>query len=506
MRFFYLLFPVFLCGFSHAIAQQSVTAKIIDSTNQNPVPFATVSINNEIGVISSESGDFTLHLKNGTMAGDSLYISCLGYGEKVFPLAGFKDSLIVLSPKAFELDEVVLLNKNYTAEEIIEHVKDSLEKNYDFDLLKQKLFFRKSDYTYLDKKEATLKKSTIPEFNQPFVDSLLLATPDYNSIHSEILGEFYGNMAPGNSGSKLHIIKASHLYDKNNEMSVNALTDRLQHIIRDHVKRDSYFKLKSGLIGTKTEIDSSFFGDEKNKEAEMLIEEREKENEERKKRFLQYEKRLLTRLQHRSFIFEKSDLNFIHKSRKYEFKLENITTLHDYVVYKIFFKPKRNADYSGTLYVNADDFAVIRVDYENVEPLRNFKLFGISLNKYMHKGTLIYKKNSRGKYALKYAEEETGQKVGIKRPVKIIEKNKHVKGRRKQNEVAGDVHLVIRASDKSEMIVFDNNIITASAYDNYTEEPDVVPQYLSEYDPDFWKGYNIIEPNAAIKEFKSTED
>ncbi|MGS2741873.1 carboxypeptidase-like regulatory domain-containing protein [Sinomicrobium sp. M5D2P17] len=506
MRYFNLSFILFLCGFSYAIAQQSVTAKIIDSTSQKPVPFATVSINNEMGVISSESGDFTLHLKNGAMAGDSLYISCLGYGEKVFPLVGFKDSLIVLSPKALELDEVVLLNKNYTAEEIMEHVKDSLEKNYDFDLLKQKLFFRKSDYTYIDKKETTLRKSTIPEFNQSFVDSLMHAIPDYNSIHSEILGEFYGNMAPENSGSKLHIVKASHLYDKNNEMSVKALTERLQHIIRSRVKRDSYFKIKSGIIGTKTEIDSSMFGDDKTKEAEQLIEEQEKKEEERKKRFLQYEKRLLTGLQSRNFIFEKSDLDFIHKSRKYEFKLENITTLHDYVVYKISFKPKRNADYSGTLYVNAEDFAVIRADYENVGPLRNFKLFGVSLSKHLHKGTIIYGKDGRNTYALKYIGEETGQKVGFKRPVKIIEKNKHVKGRRKQNELASDVHFIIRNTDKSEMIVFENNTIDATEYDSYTEEPDVVPQYLSEYDPDFWEGYNIIEPNKAIKEFRSVGD
>ncbi|MGS2761174.1 carboxypeptidase-like regulatory domain-containing protein [Sinomicrobium sp. M5D2P9] len=506
MRSFYLSFFLFLYGFSHAIAQQSVTAKIIDSTNKKPVPFATVSINNEIGVISSESGDFTLHLKNDAKVNDSLYISCLGYGEKVFSLARFKDPLIVLAPKALELDEVVLLNKNYTAEEIMEHVKDSLEKNYDFDLLKQKLFFRKSDYIYIDKKETTLKKSTIPEFNQSFVDSLMHAIPDYNSIHSEILGEFYGDMAPEKSGSKLHIIKASHLYDKNNEMSVKTLTERLQHIIRARVKRDSYFKLKSGLIGTKTEIDSSFFGDDETKVAEQLIGEREKEEEERKKRFLQYEKRLLTGLQRRSFIFKKSDLDFIHKSRKYEFKLEGIITLHNYVVYRISFQPKRNADYSGTLYVNADDFAVIRVDYENVGLLRNFKLFGISLNKYMHKGTLIYEKDGRNRYALKYAEEETGQKVGLKRPVKIIEKNKNVKGRRKQNEVAGDVHLIMRGTDKSEMIVFDNTTIDTSEYDSYTEEPDVVPQYLSEYDPDFWKGYNIIEPNKAIKEFRSVGD
>ncbi|MBC9797539.1 carboxypeptidase-like regulatory domain-containing protein [Sinomicrobium weinanense] len=506
MKLFYLVLAVFICGVPHTVAQRSVTARVIDSASQKPIPFATVSVNKSIGVISSESGDFTLHLKDQLDKDDSLYISCLGYKEKTIQLIGFKDSLIALKPKIIELDEVFLLNKNYTVDEIIAHVKDSLEKNYDFDMLKQKLFFRKSDYSYIDKKEATLTKSSIPEFNQAFVDSLLYAVPDRNSDHTEFLGEFYGKVTPDDPNTKLHIIKASRLYDKDNEMSVNALTDKLQRIIRAHVKRDSYFKVKSGWIGTKTEIDSSLFGDDKAREAEAVIEERQKQEEERKKQFLQYEKRSLAKLQHHNFIFKKSDLNFIHKNRKYEFKLENITTLHDYIVYKISFQPRHGADYKGTLYVNADDFAVIRADYENVKPIQKFSLLGVSYNEHLQEGTLLYEKNSRDKYALKYIEEKHGRKVGFKRPIKIIEKNKHVKGRRKQNEVAGDVHLILGYNDKSEMIVFESDVINESDFERYKEEPGVVPQYLSEYDPSFWEGYNIIEPNAAIKEFKSVEN
>ena len=31
------------------------------------------------------------------------------------------------------------------------------------------------------------------------------------------------------------------------------------------------------------------------------------------------------------------------------------------------------------------------------------------------------------------------------------------------------------------------------------ETPNILPEYLDAYDPSFWEGYNIIEPNEALK-------
>ena len=46
------------------------------------------------------------------------------------------------------------------------------------------------------------------------------------------------------------------------------------------------------------------------------------------------------------------------------------------------------------------------------------------------------KKLPNGRYALQYFENESGYESGMRRPVNIIEKNKNVRGRRKQNELA----------------------------------------------------------------------
>jgi len=152
--------------------------------------------------------------------------------------------------------------------------------------------------------------------------------------------------------------------------------------------------------------------------------------------------------------------------------------------------------------VNTDDFAIVRLDYKNVKPLKTFGLLGISLNEFLKEGTIIYKKNINEKYTLKYADASFGQRVGVKRPIKIIEKNKNVKGRRKQNEVSGDIHFIVKNIDKRELIVFESNPIKATDFDSFKELADVTPTYLPQYDPEFWKGHNIIEPNQAIKDFK----
>ena len=502
----YKVYFLFIFISTQAFSQETLAAKILDSTSQKPIPFATISINNNSGVISNSNGEFLLYLNETLSKKDSLIIRCLGYKSKQFLAKTFQDSIIVLSPKSIELDEVLVSNKKYTTEEIIEKVKENLTTNYDLNFTKSKLFYRASYFSNLLKNDVKIKETTIPEFNQKFIDSLLNDLPKNNDEYTEILATMYGKTGVIDA-QKLDIIKASNLYDKSREISFEGYEEKFNTVIKKHVKRDSYFKIKSGLFGTKEEIDSSFFdgGNEKKKETDAFIEAQKQKEQERKKNFLKYRKNSISSIQRNSFLFEDSDLNFLEKSNKYEFNLDDYTFLNDAFVYKISFTPKRNADFSGTLYINTEDFAIIRVDYKNVKALKNFKLLGLSYNHNLKKGTLIYDKNDSNKYALKYAEVEEGSKFGIKRPLKIIEKNKHTRGRRKQNELSSDIHFIISSREKKELVVFKNETITETTFTAFEEKPKVEPIYLPKYDSDFWKGYNVIEPNQAIKDFKSIE-
>ena len=54
-------------------------------------------------------------------------------------------------------------------------------------------------------------------------------------------------------------------------------------------------------------------------------------------------------------------------------------------------------------------------------------------------------------------------------------------------------------------MIFENEPIAETQFNDFNEKANINPTYLPKYDPDFWKGYNVIEPNQAIKNFKSIE-
>lgn len=488
---------------------QTLSSRILDSVTQEPIPYVTVQLKKK-GVITNEEGRFSFLLDRDITATDSLFISCIGYASIGKPLSEFSESVIYLSPKAIELNPVIVTNRNYTAEEIIDLVKENLAGNYNTELSKKRMFVRDSYFQEFSKTDYTFVKSTIKELNKKFLDSVLHTLPKKSSYYTEILCDFYVN--PEEEDQKMDLIKASELYDKSKELDYTKLEEKFNEIIKSNIKRDSYFKIKSGLFGVKIDgedFDEIFESEVDSTDAVALkkeLEEKKKNEEERKTNFAKYRKRGIVGKMEGLFFNEDTHLNFINKSRKYIFNITDFTYMGEDAVYILDFEPKGSADYKGRLYINSDDFAIIRLDYENVKPIKKFKLLGISMNQYLGKGKMIFNKASNGKYDLRYLEQEDGTRVGIRRPLKIIEKNRHVKGRNKQNELSVKLDMATVGVNKHEIIVFDTDALSKAAYDAFTENNTVLPTYMPNYNPEFWKGYTIIEPNQAIREFTSEEE
>ena len=506
---FTTLSVLFLAFISYTpLYAQTLSSKIVDSVTQKPIPYVTVLLNKR-GVITNEEGRFTFLLGDHIKETDSLLISCIGYESLGKPLKEFTEGVIYLRPKAIELREVIVSNKNYTAEEIIDFVKDNLEKNYSNDLTKKRLFHRESSFNRWIKSDFTVKKSTIAVLNQYFLDSIIASIPKYDSYYSEILGDLYESA--DTEKQKLDLLKASKLYDKNTELDAEKLEEKFNAILRENVKEGSYFKIKSGLLSFKIDADevSDLFEEETdstdvaalNKE----LEEAKKNKEDEKKNYAKWKRNNLVAIFNTLPTREDTDLNFISKSRKYDYTLKEFTYLGDDAVYVIAFKSKGSADYQGTLYINADNFAVLQLNYDNIKSVKKFNLLGVSANKYLSKGKIIYSKGANGFYGLRYFESETATRVGVKRPLKIIEKNKIVKGKNKQNELSGKMNFAFTNVEKNEVVVFESETINEASFETFKENNEVLPVYMANYDPNFWKGYNILEPNSAIKEFISEE-
>ena len=102
-----------LCICSRITAQDANTAvfQIVDKQDGQPIVFATVIlINSRVGVISDENGNFRIP-RRFLKQGESLRISCIGYGTRIFEVSKMlfqKKIILTLEQKLESLNEVVL--------------------------------------------------------------------------------------------------------------------------------------------------------------------------------------------------------------------------------------------------------------------------------------------------------------------------------------------------------------------------------------------------------------
>ena len=184
--------------------------------------------------------------------------------------------------------------KRISAEEIMDFVVDNLDKNYNYDLAKKRLFHRSSHFDRWIKSDFKVKKSSIDILNQKFLDSVITTVPKDNSYYSEIVGDLYGN--PSKELLKLNLLKASKLFDKSKELDAEKLEEKFNEILRDNVKEGSYFKIKSGLFGTKIDAEevSEFLEEDVDSTdvaaANEQLEKKKKDKEEQQKNYAIWKK------------------------------------------------------------------------------------------------------------------------------------------------------------------------------------------------------------------------
>ena len=463
---------------------QSVTVKVLDSLSFSPIPFATVYFSNSSGIISDENGDFEL-IKNELTDEDSLFISSMGYNKISFSLNQFKDSIVFLSPKPIELNNVILTNRDLSSEEIIEKVKAGLTQNYQTDLSENKIFYRKEYKSLIDKFEINKFKSSIDSVDDLLIDSLLQNLPKENSSATEVLSYYYGNLEEENQ--KINLIKSRETYKKDDEI-LESLNSKLEESLKKSLKSNSYFKIRSGLLPFSGDLEFDGLWDIDSTNQEALKKAKDAEIK-RKENFANSIKGRISNIYSNLFYNDATDLDFILKSNRYEFSSPELTYLGNQLVYVITFQPKSSKDYKGTLHINSDDFAVERIDFKNVKSLFKVKLLGISSDNYLVEGRMVFSKLNNEKYSLTYFQVSSGSKAGIDRPFKIIEKNKFVKGRRKQNQISFNLDLIVNALNNVELRVFQSKPIDLNEFENLTEENKILPEYEDEFKTNFWEEF-----------------
>ncbi len=476
---------------------QEISAQIMDASSKQPVPYANIIFSENRGLVTNEEGYFSYNAEDEKLP-ELIKISSLGYELLEVAPGEISGGIIFLKPTSIELQEVFLSDKNLSAKEIIKRVKEEVANNYNFKQTKKRVFLRESNTSYVRHVDLEVDESTIAGIDQNLMNQISAKVPKVSDSYKEVLGDLYGNF----DSQKLTITKAAHLYDPLADKSLEQLTKHLETLFRNNLKEKSYLKVKSGILGVKIsneDLKDGFLEREETKEKSP--EEKEKDALKRRENLGKSANSKIQRLMNGMFWKEDITFNLFDKSNRYKFSSKGFTHIDNATVYVIEFEPKRGADYKGKIYVNTLDYGVHRLEYENVKPLKKFKLFGISTADDVYRGKMIFIKDEAGKYNLSYVERESGETFGIDRPLTIIEKNKHVPGRRKQNELDLDLKLKVSEVQKLQLVIYQSEEIAPGTLENITTTANFDYQTFKAYNPEFWSGNNIMEPNAAIKSF-----
>ncbi|CAN5393733.1 hypothetical protein BH23BAC2_BH23BAC2_16200 [soil metagenome] len=286
----------------------------------------------------------------------------------------------------------------------------------------------------------------------------------------------------------------------------------MEGILKDNIKDNSFLRIKSGILGVKMDADELELGinDEKKiaaQKKELTPEEKEKKEEEALKNLKSLANARVKTLLNTMFWHEKPTLDIFEKSNKYKFEVEGYTQMGNDIVYILSFEPKSGSSFKGKICVNTMDYGVHRIDYFNMKPLKKFRLLGINTADDVYRGKMIFSRNEvTGKYDPVYIEREKGESFGLDRPLSIIEKNKFVTGKRKQNELDLDIKINFGQLNKLQLVVYENELIDETVYTSAKQIEAFDYKTFKLYDPEFWTGYNIIEPNAAIKAFTAPQE
>jgi hypothetical protein len=451
---------VLLLFFSFSTAAYSQHITVLDSSSQAPIPFVHIYDGNK-GVIASAAGAF--YWQNN--AADSISLSCMGYATKTIGVDQLKDSLFLM-PKALALAPIVVSNRTLTAKEIMARVLENTPDNMDFGLSSSEVYVVTKNKDVIQKMDIEIKKSTIPELDQTFVDEIIQEIPRNQKSNYYAQSNWLRDSG-GLKNHKLEVTKAASLQDSLAEATYTSMEETIEGILKKRVKKNSYFKVKSGpLISVKIDNDNAKEVDSTAQDSLEITPEA-------------FAKRQLGMLKHKvNFLLFKEKnwaLPFLEKPKKYTLTNEGIVYDQRVPTYKLRFTSKKKKDYSGYLLVDVVDFGLHKISYHNNKHAFRIKLFGLFFEERLDNRIYVFVKNQLGKYTLYNMSENYLSKMGLKRPFKIIEKNKVVKGRNRQNVLSMDVNYTGETISKNTIYFNSFSSISKTEFDAFKATHTVAP-------------------------------
>ncbi len=472
-----------------ALSAQQGTWLLKDKSSGEPIAFATILTGPDTGTISNSEGQFSIDLDK--IGSARVRISCMGYETLELDRAQFikAGNALLMEPAAIQLSEVRLSNRVLTAEEIIAMARQNLSANYVPEGTPFQLFYREAEKMQFDRLDLELEKAS--ELNRKDLqqaDARLRKLGDdivKSNVRSflDLSGAF---KTTGDSLSILRVDRVTQLVDFNEDYSLDNIQERAQHIVLSHLDTTQTYKVKSGLFKVE---DSISLGDEFNnagpKDSMNLAELKSR----------------ATGMADLAGWKEESRLRKLLDPDLYRYTLLKSSFFDGNYVYAVRFEPdRRKAKYSGTLYVDANTFAVLKADYRFASGRTGEKvnlklLLGIRYEENLSSGTVIFRRSETGKYMPYFVQRATGNYIYLHRSLTFIENS------RDRKKVRFDF-LLEGGERQTESALFRPLGADAAGQLSQTPQPErVYLVRLDHYEPTIWQDTEVIEPLEEMRNF-----
>ena len=479
-----IVFISLLIG-SQTIYAQPISGVLKDGETDQALPFVNISTSSTYGVITNSEGEFTIQT-NYLSEKDTLYFSSLGYDSKRISLQDIDEKPIYLHPTSFTLTEVFLTNKELSAEEILKRFIENASENYISDFQKFSIFKREKENIRNDKMEVDFKKANFlsraerKAFNEN-LNNQIQKSGNENQTFQDTYFHLYQN---DQSEFKLDPVLATRLGDPDKEKSIDKVLVDAGETIKNKLKSNHTFKVKSGLLKLQDSLNI-----QANKSTDSLKMDRNKSE--------------LGRLIEKYDFGKSIDLDFIKNPKDFDYQLIGVTNLGEEFVYQISFEPRKSKFlYRGELFISAETFALIKLNYAIVEPQRTpgilKTVLGVHHELIDSMESAVFQKDTSQKYHLKYVHRIENQQTYLNRNIKFIENSPDSDRMTLKAKLLVDQNL---QSDSQYMMV---NIekIQPDTFKNLEDKVDIPLRIIRKYDPAIWEDYNIISPDKSMREFK----
>ena len=487
-----------ICNLNLVCYSQNISIKIIDENTKLGIEYVSILLDNEENLITNSEGIFTI-IESKNKPTTTIAISHLGYGSLKFFLKDVKNNIVVIKPIIFNLETVEISSKKLDVKSIMNSVKSNLKENYtvinDVNAKKDVYFLRETNHlnpSILDfniTNSSDFSKQSLKAVNNQLssLSTKLIKYPAKEFKDYLVANYTLNKKAEKKYISKFEVIKATKLKNTDDSFSIDDLQKTAKNIFLTHLDTTKFYRVKSGLFGSRDTISINDNYKKKKKINPKLLDARFKVNN------LIYKYNL-----------NNKKFDFIHEIEKYEYKLVESKYLNENeFVYIIEFKPKKNsAIYSGKMYVSDTDYSVLKLEYKLAEGKKgsgiNLKfLLGVKSLETMSVNTIIFKKNSLGKaYIPHYISQEEGEYIYLNRPLKFIEITNSEK-----DILALDIKIEVNTYNKIEFLNVSHIETSESVIDNIIEK-DFKFTTINKYDSNLWKNYITLEPSQEMKQLK----